>query len=283
MSGWRRRDEQNNGQSGHLPSSQAPAGVILSLSQAASAPPAAAAVPPDLTAPTPAAVPQFCPECGGRLNSSTAYVPKFCTLCGHRLAGAAAPVPLSGLDALLAATAAAKADGAAALNDPANVTYMGASQTLMGVPRNQLYTQTLMGVSRDDLYSPPPSRARVGSTRARIQEARRAGAAPTRTRSVPPSNVPPPLETRYVALSEMPTLPAAAPPAPTPAPVPEPAPAPVLEPRPPLLAKAPRTETRQASGEGMAAAVFTTLLLLAVCAAAATFWLVRQGILALPF
>lgn len=273
MSGWRKRDEESSGQNG-----QRQAGATLP--QTVPVVPAVPITPlvlsntstPPITSPEPilASVPQFCPECGGRLNSTAVYVPKFCTLCGHYLVGAA--VPGSGLDALLQATSAAKANGIAAGDAAApgsNVTLMGGLQTLMGAPRTQLYTQTLMGVSRSDLYNPPAPRARTSSTRARIQEARRAGPVPQRTRTVPA-----PLETRYVPLSELPTLAV---------PAPDAIPAPVLEPRPALVAQTPHRETRRSEGTGLAVAIFTTLLLLAVCAAALTFWLCRRGVWALPF
>jgi len=138
-------------------------------------------VPPSLEIIT-SVPPLFCPECGEPLHAPIGYSPKFCGQCGHRLPGAS--TPLSGLDALLQSTADAKARGGVAI-DPAgqraNVTMMGVSRTLMGVPRA-------------DLYRPLPARTRAGATRNRIQEARKSTTS-LRTRSIPtPVPAPEPLQ-----------------------------------------------------------------------------------------
>lgn len=95
MSGWQKRDERDDEQEGRGSTMPLPK-LVQSDGPAFSAAAPAFSVPP-----------QFCPECGSLLNATAAYVPKFCTQCGHRLSVAAS----SGLDALLQATAAAKANG----------------------------------------------------------------------------------------------------------------------------------------------------------------------------
>ena len=275
MSGWRKRDEEldgpeANGQNGwgrtDVPT-PAPAWMAPS---AASAPVASGPMP------SPAA--PFCPECGSRLSVSSAYVPKFCAHCGHRLAGADAVA--SGLDALLRATEAARdaalgafdAAQTAAPPDPAE----SSSKTLMGAPRSALapqdgYERTLMGDSRDGLYGPSSVRPRTGATRARIQEARRTPArtaAPRRHVPAAPIVASPPVP----ALTPQPALAAVSAPAPAPAVVPAPAPAPA----PPAVPEAVRLTWDRAF------LVFSVLLLLAVLAAAGSFWLARHGLLAPP-
>lgn len=82
------------------------------------------------------------------------------------------PRPLSAssnLDALLQATAAAKAtivlspSSSDQDDQNINVTIMGGTPTLMGVPRTDLYAQTLMGAPRSALYSPSAEAARPPS------------------------------------------------------------------------------------------------------------------------
>ena len=246
MSGWRKRDEDTDEQGGP--------GRPAWLAETPTPQPPAAAV-------------SFCSECGGRLNATAAYAPKFCTHCGHRLV--APEYTVSGLDALLQATAAAKAGGvgwAGAASDPAEVTILGGSRTLMGVPRSELsdssrHDKTLMGAPRADLYPPARSTgsARTGAAHARVQQARRAGG-----NASPPRRI----------VRPAPPLPAAA--APTPAPIPTP-PAPSPTPAPITTAEAGRP-----TWEG-AFVVFSLLLLLAVLAAAGAFWLARNHILTPPF
>ena len=248
MSGWRKRDEDTDEDTDEQ-GGQSRAAWLGETPQ----PPAAAVA--------------FCPECGGRLNATAAYVPKFCTHCGHRLT--APEYAASGLDALLQATAAAKAGGggwAGAAGAPPEVTILGGSRTLMGVPRSELsdssrHDKTLMGAPRADLYHPsrPAGPARTGAAHARVQQARRAGGSAS-----PPR--------RVVRLA--PPLPAAALPSPAPIPtppMPPPTPAPVTTP-----------EAGRPTWEG-AFLVFSLLLLLAVLAAVGAFWLARKHLLALPF
>ncbi len=248
MSGWRKRDEDTDEQSG----------AEQNGTQGRSAWLAETPTPP-------AAVVAFCSECGGRLNASATYAPKFCTHCGQRLV--ALEYAVSGLDALLQATATAKAgSGWAGAGGPAEVTILGGSRTLMGVPRSELsdssrHDKTLMGAPRADLYSPSRSTgsARTGAAHARVRQARRAGGSAS-----PPRRI----------VRPAPALPVAAVPLSTPVPTP-PAPAPVPTP-------VTTPEARRPTWEG-AFLVFSLLLLLAVLAATGTLWLARNHVLAPPF